>query len=278
MEGKNTRLRSRIRSPFGNNCNWTERPPLNVPGRIRLKRDSPIDSTNSAQAHRQWKHIDVILKIILEINNAKDAKFGIVVLNWPSEWALNHKLPNPCLVNLCRNYGIHADVGSKGLACRWHLTVLDTATRPNIFWFDELPTEVQHIIQAGPLQKKCDAYSRLLRMNGRINLAKGLCNAELKVKFIVFQSLAAPLIMGADFCDWHDETIRAKLKLVQQDDGTSIPTACHSGTQATLKPLSPNGLEYSSKEGKTSSSIWLAGSTVIPPKSQVWTKARTERN
>lgn len=55
----------------------------------------------------------------------------------------------------------------------------------------------------------------------------------VKLDFIVSKALAAPVIYGCDYCDQFVEAIWPRLKHVELEDGTVVPTVLRPLKRAT---------------------------------------------
>lgn len=116
-------------------------------------------------------------------------------------------------------------------------------------------------------------------MNGRAKLAVRLGNVDPEAAiFCVYLFLAAPAILGLDFCVRHIEVTRPKRKWNQLDSGTKVPFLRHPGNRAASRAPLSNSLECPSTAGRTSLLGQVTCLVVIWRKSQGLVNTHTERN
>ena len=176
-----------------------------------------------------------------------------------------------------RNYKVYADIGLDSNRLTRFLTILDTGAGPNFISRAELPDEVDGLIRHGPLPDICDANSNPLDMIGTVKLPVRLGHFLCLVEFIVCRSLAASAILGADYCDRFVEAIRPKKKLVELEDGSTIPIVRRPHRRTPrMAPLPPD-MEYPDKNGRISPTVKMAESITIEPHNQAWVKVTTKR-
>ncbi len=103
------------------------------------------------------------------------------------------------------------------------LTVLDTRTGLNSTRKADLSLEVEVKPSVGPFADICDANNKPLSLDGVVQLPALLGNRLSLVEFLVFSKLAVPPILGGDYCEKFVEAIRPRVKLVELDDGSTVP-------------------------------------------------------
>lgn len=103
------------------------------------------------------------------------------------------------------------------------VTILDTVDRPNLICEKELPTDFKTQLSTVPLPKICNVNKNQLLMLDNVMLLVHLGHAKVTLKFIFCESLAAPIVNGADFRDQHVNAIRPKHMLADIDSGDFIP-------------------------------------------------------
>lgn len=119
-----------------------------------------------------------------------------------------------------RNYKVYAEVGAQAQHIKRALFVLDTGAGPNFVRKSELPE--QTVIRQGPHIEICDANGRPLKICGWATLNIRLGHYHARVEFVVCERLAAPFVLGTDFCDRFVEAIRQRTRQVELNDGMLI--------------------------------------------------------
>ena len=95
-----------------------------------------------------------------------------------------------------RNYKVYADTGlNKNLLTR-KVCVLDTGAGPNFIRKSDLPEDYFKYVRQGPLPYVTDANRNPIRMLGTIDLVIQLGRWVAKCEFIVYEKLAAQVILG----------------------------------------------------------------------------------
>lgn len=131
---------------------------------------------------------------------------------------------------------------------------------------------------AGPPPNICYANESSLRMLGTIKLQVPFRHKKVVLKFIVRDTLAAPAIIGADFCDQYVNTIRFTHKLVELGSGNYIPIVLKPrGLIKAQIPL-PDGLTYSKGNPRLSFIVRVAEKLTLPAQSQTWVLVATLRS
>lgn len=103
------------------------------------------------------------------------------------------------------------------------LSVLDTGAALDVINPDLIPPPLWKSIRFGRALDIADANNQPIRTYGYINFVVGLGTSSELVKFIVCESLAAPIVLGCDFCDHCVEAIRPPKRIVEMTDGSLIP-------------------------------------------------------
>lgn len=98
--------------------------------------------------------------------------------------------------------------------------ILDTVAGSDFVRRAELPDEVDRYIRQSSLSGISHVNNKSLPMAKSVELRVklGICLGNVEIIFC--QSLAAPIILYADFCDSFVETIRPSKKLVELVDGS----------------------------------------------------------
>ena len=84
-----------------------------------------------------------------------------------------------------------------------------------------------------------DAGNRNVKIAGKITLTVMLGNRGGSISFYVIERLTTQVILGCHFCDKHVEAIKPRQRLVEMDDGTTVPILRTSARKANAVPLPP---------------------------------------
>lgn len=177
-----------------------------------------------------------------------------------------------------RNYKVYADIGPDIQRVRRLVSVLDTGAGRNFIRRSELPPGVEDRMRYGPLPDICDANNNPLSMLGIISLPVRLGRHLALVDFVVCTSLGAQAILGADYCDKFVEAIRPRAKLVEMDDGTTVPIVRRVMRRGPKFVALPPDLEYDRTGGRVSDKVRVATSVKIPAHSQTWVQVTTKKH
>ena len=120
-----------------------------------------------------------------------------------------------------RNFKVYADIGDSPTRLLRTLSILDTGAGPNFIRKNALPAGDLIPLSYGPLPDIADANSNPIQVKGIKRLLVRLKTRAYWVEFIVCDSLAAPVILGCDFCHKHVEAILPRQRLVDVVEGTS---------------------------------------------------------
>ena len=142
-----------------------------------------------------------------------------------------------------RNYNVYADIGVDTRLLSRRVAILDTGAGPNFIHRDALPPDVE-VLKQGQLPSIADANNRPLTMSGRVDLVVQLGYTRVRAEFLVCERLAAPMIIGADFCDQHVEAILPRRRTVELTDGTTIPMVRRVPRRHPKAPKFPPEQEY----------------------------------
>ena len=174
-----------------------------------------------------------------------------------------------------RNYKVYADLGYRHQFMVRKLSILDTGAGPNVIRKSELPTELLNHLEFGPVPNVADANRNPIRILGIIRLLVRLGSHLSKVPFLVAEKLAAPVILGADFCDRYVEAIRPRKRVVELDDGSTVPIVRRPAKRPSNGPPLPSQQEYEPLKGKVSPKVKSAESMTIAPGTQRWVDVTT---
>lgn len=81
------------------------------------------------------------------------------------------------------------------------LTILDTRAGPNFIRLDVLSSGYEQKLEPTTLPSINDPDNRPLQVLGQLSAVARLGSCQAKEIFLVCQRLAAPVILGSDFCD-----------------------------------------------------------------------------
>ena len=118
-------------------------------------------------------------------------------------------------------------------------------------------------------------------MIGLVDLVTRLGNRIVKVEFIVCERLAAPVILGCDFCDRFVEAIFLRKPLIEMDDGTTVPITRRSFRhpyKQVRTDLKEDEVEKLPLGGKVSPKLRVAKNVVLSPETQTWVTVMTKRH
>ena len=187
------------------------------------------------------------------------------------------KIPDQVLLMMKRNYKTCCDIAPNRLLMRKILSVVDTEAGPNFIRKDELPPEAE-IDTGSKLPGISDANDNPIHMLGTTQQVFRLGHRVVSLTFIVFKTLAAPLILGCDFCDRFVEAIFPRQKTILMDDGTTVPiTRRPLSRSPKLAPLPPGQVCEKDHE-RTSPKIRVSEKTESPPESQTWVAVTSQRH
>ena len=139
-----------------------------------------------------------------------------------------------------QKFKFYADLRDKYIRLLRTLSVLDTDGGPNCIRKNATLTGDLNSISYGRLPDIADANSNPIHVEGIELLLVRLKTRAYLVESIVCDSLAGPVILGCDFCDKHVESILPRQRLVELEDGTTIPIVRKLlgwVTESRLQPL-----------------------------------------
>ena len=155
--------------------------------------------------------------------------------------------------------------------------MVDTGAGPNFIRKDELPLGVD-VIRNGPLPNVADANNNPIRMTGLVDVVVRLGSRIAKAEFILCERLAAPVIVGCDFCDLFVEAIYSRKETIELDDGSTLPIVRRPLKRSPKAPPLPDSQEYVGADGRTSLKVRVAQNVILPPETQTWVYVKTERH
>ncbi len=122
-----------------------------------------------------------------------------------------------------------------------------------------------------------DANNKRLNIEGTVELSVQIGNHREQVTFYVAERLATDFILGCDFCDKHVEAIRPRKKLLELNDGTTVPIIRKNKCRRKQIPL-PDSASTVPKTSASSSKIVLAEDVTLPLNSQNWVQMKTAQH
>lgn len=102
-----------------------------------------------------------------------------------------------------------------------------------------------------------DANNRPLPITGKVKLHVHLQKKVETVNVYVADQLASPIILGWDFCDKKIKSIRPLQRVVELDDGTSVPIV-RKNTNGATKGGPPAEQIFAPLKGRTCNKIFLS--------------------
>ncbi|CAN8063205.1 unnamed protein product [Agarophyton chilense] len=154
-----------------------------------------------------------------------------------------------------RNYKVYAYIGSDRNLLSRRFTILDTGAGPNFKRESELAPADLERIRYGPLPDIRDATKNAVKIVGTVRLMVRLGRFVVLVDFIVCKKLAAPVVLGCDYCDKFFEAIRPRRNLVELDDGSMVPIVRKPMRSCHKAPPLPPSMEYGKSRGRVSPRI-----------------------
>ena len=177
-----------------------------------------------------------------------------------------------------RHYKVYADVGLTSYQLVKQLSVLDSGSGPNFVRSDVLPDGFERYLKSGPVLAVCDANRNPIRTIGRIDLVVRLGTRLVKLEFVVCQKLACPVVLGCDYMDRFVEAILPRKRLVELDDGTTVPITRRPMRRPPNSPPLPVEQEYTTSGGRTSPKVRVAKAVELQPGTQTFVEVTTERH
>ncbi|CAN8069066.1 unnamed protein product [Agarophyton chilense] len=177
-----------------------------------------------------------------------------------------------------RNYKVYIDIGSDRNLLSRRLTILYTGAGPNFIREPELAPADLELIRYGPLPDIRDANKNAVKTLGTVRLVVRLGRFVVLVDFIVCKTLAAPVVLGCDYCDKFVEANRPRRRLVELDDGSMVPIVRKPMRRCSEAPPLPPSMKYRKSRGRVSPRIRVAKGAMLKAQTQTWVQVRTERH
>jgi len=172
-----------------------------------------------------------------------------------------------------RNYKVAAYVGRNQIAMNKFAATLDTGAGSSFIKRSVIPGTLENEIK--PLTEDIrvkDANNRSLNILGTISLQVQVGSRAEAISFYVVERLATSVILGCNFCDKHVEAIRPRLRLVEMDDGTTIPIIRRPEAARLNDAPIPEEQRWVPNKRRSSRGINVVETTVLQPGEQTWVK------
>ncbi len=185
--------------------------------------------------------------------------------------------PGTCFVLARHNYKVRAHIGMSSRSMVEQIAVADTGASSSFIRKDAMSKDVQKLIR--PLEGEVrvrDANRRQLHLCGTIQLLVTIGTRSQLVTFYVADHLAAPVILGCDFCDDHVEAIRPRKRVIELADGTTVPIIRAPKRRDSAMIIQT--AEVRSKPARGSSSkVVLHQDVELPAHSQSWVSVTSKK-
>ena len=96
------------------------------------------------------------------------------------------------------------------------------------------------------------------------------------VTFYVAERLAADVILGCDFCDRHIEAIRPRKRLVEMDDGSTVPIVRRPDKRKEGSIPLPEEQVYVPAKERVSNKVVVHSEKRLQPNTQTWVEVTTD--
>lgn len=155
--------------------------------------------------------------------------------------------------------------------------ILDTGASPNLVCRPELADELDKHIMHGLFPDICNANNKPIPMFGTFKLSVKLGSFFADVKFILCQSPAAPVILGANFCDCLVEEILPRKKLIELDGDSKVQIVRQPMKRSPTLPPFPRQQEPNRIEKQLTTAVKATETTVVRLLSRSLVKVHLKR-
>lgn len=138
-----------------------------------------------------------------------------------------------------RNYKVYAGPGDLFATTRREFSVLVAEAGTNLIRQNESKEHLYQLLKQGPVPDIYDANNRLLDIFGTTSLAVRLRKISVTVIFTVCKTLAEAAVSGTASCNQYVGAIRTTIKLVELENGFTIPIVQHNLRTAFRKNYLP---------------------------------------
>ena len=115
-----------------------------------------------------------------------------------------------------------------------------------------------------------DANKGRVHTLGTLSLQCQIGACSMRVNFVVCERLSVPVILGCDFCDRYVEAIRPRRRLVEMDDGSTVPIIrSPSSRDKDAVPLPPSQ-KTPRRSDRGSPVVRLEQPYRLKPRTQTW--------
>ena len=176
-----------------------------------------------------------------------------------------------------RNYKIYASVGADSNRLVRYLIVLDTGAGMNFIRRSEIPDGLHQHVYQGPVPEIRDANNRIINTSGILRLVVRINGSTSVVEFVVCDRLAAPVILGAAFCDKFVEAIYPRRKEVELVDGTVTAIVRRPLKRLPAAEQIPEGGLDDRPDIRKTSKLRVAKATLVKAQAQTWVPVTSDR-
>ena len=212
-----------------------------------------------------------------EPTNNNDINIGILARPWQR---IKKKTdPETLFVLAKRNYKVHAYLGITARATTQYVVILDTGAGSSFIRHSSLPPGADKRIK--PLRSSVkikDANNRSINVIGTVNLTCEMGSRREIVTFYVVERLATEAILGCDFCDRHIEAIRPRKRIVELDDGTTVPIVRRPDKRKNDTVPLPDEQVYIPATKRVDNKIIVYEEKKLLPQTQTWVRVVTNKH
>ena len=157
------------------------------------------------------------------------------------------------------------------------MVVMDTGAGSSFIRKAILPQALLDKIQPLAIRTDIrDANNRRVQIIGTINLVLRIGDRSETVRFNVVERLGTDVIVGCDYLDKNVEAIRPRKRVVELDDGTTVPILGRGTRSKTLQGTIPEEEQLPSKAPRASRKITVTKPATLKPNSQTWVEVSTQ--
>lgn len=141
----------------------------------------------------------------------------------PMTWSQKWDEPETVFVMDRRSYKYNANIGLFRRSNRLFFNIPETVYGPSFIRKDTLPESIWNLIKPA-VDNVCilDVNSRSVHVGGTIELSLSIAESVQNVCLNVIERLETTCIVGCDYCDKPNESIRHRKPLVELRHGTVL--------------------------------------------------------
>lgn len=140
------------------------------------------------------------------------------------------------LVLARHNYKVYANLGFIRWATTRYAVILDTGAGSIFIWKDVIPQrQWSRIKHTGSYLRSRDAGNHRVDIIATIDLSIEVGSQVAIIKLYVVGKLVTDVILDCEFCDKHVEDIISHQRVVEIEDGTTVPIIRHDVTRSRTK-------------------------------------------